>query len=197
MSKLFCIWTYWQELSYRLCVCCGLMHNTYLYFPNQRTDEGITPPPSVPTVTHSPRGLSTPLENVPENPRMSNYTSSQGGKLVLPIVPARVRCIDTKAIIDTYAMLDPGNNATYCTEMSQLRSQRSTRRMDLTTIAQTRMPVESNVITLFVSDIYDTQEPCCISKVTVRPTFNMDLSGLSSCAELQKRRHLKLFNCQS
>ncbi|KAK3895047.1 hypothetical protein Pcinc_001215 [Petrolisthes cinctipes] len=172
---------------------CGLKHNTYLHFPNQRTDEGTTPPPSVPTVTHAPRVTFTPPENAPESQRVSNYASSQGGKLALPIVPARVRCIDTNAIIDTYAMLDPGTNATYCTEelCHKLGARGVIRRMELTTIAQTRMPVESNVITLFVSDIYDSQEPCCISEVTVRPTLNIDLSGLSSRVELLKWQHLK------
>ncbi len=55
-------------------------------------------------------------ENISVPPRMINYARSQGGKLALPIVPARVRCTDTETVIDTYAMLDPGTNATYCTE---------------------------------------------------------------------------------
>ncbi|KAK8399203.1 hypothetical protein O3P69_003370 [Scylla paramamosain] len=66
-----------------------------------------------------------------------------------------------------------------------------TRQMELTTITQTRMPVESTVITLFVSDIHNKQEPCCIPEVTVRPSLNIDLSGLSSCVELQKWPHLQ------
>ncbi|XP_063889342.1 uncharacterized protein LOC135116063 [Scylla paramamosain] len=53
------------------------------------------------------------------------------------------------------------------------------------------MPVESTVITLFVSDIHNKQEPCCIPEVTVRPSLNIDLSGLSSCVELQKWPHLQ------
>ncbi|KAK4324775.1 hypothetical protein Pmani_004615 [Petrolisthes manimaculis] len=172
---------------------CGLKHNTYLHFPNQRTDGNTTSPTWVPAVTYAPRVNSTPPENATERQRVSNYASSQGGKLALPIVPARVRCIDTNAIIDTYAMLDPGTNATYCTEelCHKLGARGVTRRMELTTIAQTRMPVESNVITLFVSDIYDSQEPCCISEVTVRPMLNIDLSGLSSRVELLKWQHLK------
>lgn len=169
---------------------CGLKHNTYLHFPNQKTDEGTLPPLRVPTET--PIVTATPPENTSENSRVSNYASCRGEKLALPIVPARVRCIDTNAIIDTYAMLDPGTNATYCTEelCHKLGATGVTRRMELTTIAQTRMPVESNVITLFVSDIYDNQEPYCISEVTVRPTLNIDLSGLSTHVELQKWQHL-------
>ncbi len=141
---------------------------------------------------HTPVFTPTP-ENISVPPRMINYARSQGGKLALPIVPARVRCTNTKIVIDTYAMLDPGTNATYCTEelCDKLGAKGMTRQMELTTITQTRMPVESTVITLFVSDIHNKQEPCCMPEVTVRPSLNIDLSGLSSCVKLQKWPHLE------
>lgn len=41
-----------------------------------------------------------------------------------------------------------------------------------------------------MSDIYDSQEPYCLSEVTVRLTLNIDLSDLSTRIELQKWRHL-------
>ncbi|KAK8393533.1 hypothetical protein O3P69_006699 [Scylla paramamosain] len=40
-------------------------------------------------------------------------------------------------------------------------------------------------------NIHNKQEPCCIPEVTVRPSLNIDLSGLSSCVELQKWPHLQ------
>ncbi|KAK8403949.1 hypothetical protein O3P69_000183 [Scylla paramamosain] len=51
-------------------------------------------------------------------------------------------------------------NTTYCTEelCDKLRAKGMTRQMELTTITQTRMPVESTVITLFVSDIHNKQD---------------------------------------
>ncbi len=169
---------------------CGLKHNTYLHLPNRKPDEDTNV--QAPTVPHTPVFTPTP-ENISVPPRMINYARSQGGKLALPIVPARVRCTDTETVIDTYAMLDPGTNATYCTEelCDKLGAKGMTRHMELTTITQTRMPVESTVITLFVSDIHNKQEPCCIPEVTVRPSLNIDLSGLSSCVELQKWPHLQ------
>ncbi|KAK3882373.1 hypothetical protein Pcinc_013239 [Petrolisthes cinctipes] len=63
--------------------------------------------------------------------------------------------------------------------------------MEFTTIAQTRMPVESTVIALLVLDVSDTQKPCCIPEVDVRPTLNIDLSGLASKVEIQKWPHLQ------
>ena len=35
---------------------------------------------------------------------------------LLCILLCYVRCIDSKRYIDTYVMLDPGTNASYCTE---------------------------------------------------------------------------------
>ncbi|KAK3878728.1 hypothetical protein Pcinc_016675 [Petrolisthes cinctipes] len=52
------------------------------------------------------------------------------------------------------------------------------------------MPVESTVIALLVSDVSDTQKPCCKPEVAVRPTLNIDLSGLASKVEIQKWPHL-------
>lgn len=77
---------------------CGLKHNTYLHIPNKRTVEDTTSqvPATVQTITET-----SPSENPSVNPRVSNYASSHGGKLALPIVLARVRCMDTKEIIDT------------------------------------------------------------------------------------------------
>ncbi|KAK8396591.1 hypothetical protein O3P69_004931 [Scylla paramamosain] len=171
----------------------GLKHNTYLHLPNRKPDEDTNV--QAPTVPHTPVFTPTP-ENISVPLRMINYVRSQGGKLALPIVPARVRCTDTETVIDTYAMLDPGTNATYCTEelCDKLGAKGMTRQMEPTTITQTRMPVESSVITLFVSDIHNKQEPCCIPEVTVKPSLNIDLSGLSSCVELQ---NLQIQNLQN
>lgn len=135
---------------------------------------------------------STP-QNATVNTRVSNFASSQCGKLALTIVPATVRCLDTSTIVDTYARLGSGTNTTYCTEelFEKLGVRGVTRQMELTTTAQTKLPIESTVTTLLVSDISDTQEPCCIPEVAVRPILNIDLSGLSSCVEIQMWPHLK------
>ncbi|XP_042889909.1 uncharacterized protein LOC122264893 [Penaeus japonicus] len=172
---------------------CGKKHNNYLHLPSRRPDGGDTTleTPHVPVTVTS--AMSQIPQNPNVNPRVSNFICSHGGKLALPIVPARVRCLDTSAIVDTYAMLDPGTNTTYCSEelCGMLRARGVTRHMELTTIAQTRMPVESTIITLLVTDLGDTQEPYCIPEVTVRPTLNIDLSGLSNRVEIQRWPHLK------
>lgn len=115
-------------------------------------------------------------------PRVSNFACNQNGNLALPTVPGRVRCLDASTIIDTNVMLDPGTNATYCTEelCEMLGARGVIRHMELTTIDQTRLPIESTIITLLISDLHDTENSYCIPEVTVRPMLNIELSGLSS-----------------
>ncbi|XP_042886949.1 uncharacterized protein LOC122262840 [Penaeus japonicus] len=172
---------------------CGKKHSNYLHLPSRRPDEGDATPetPNVPVTVTS--AMSHIPQNPSVNPRVSNFVCSQGGKLAQPILPARVRCLDTSAIVDTYAMFDPGTNTTYCSEQlcGKLIARGVTRHMELATIAQTRMPVETTIITLLVTDLGDTQEPYCIPEVTIRPTLNIDLSGLSNRVEIQRWPHLK------
>ena len=180
---------------------CRRKHSKYLHISSKKAEADAN-------VQEAPPQISAPGTQVPVaathatndtsvnnfvNPRVSNFACRQGGRLALPIVPARVRCRDTNVVVDTYALLGPGTNTTYCTEdlREKLGTRGVTRHLELTTIAQTRLPMDSTVITLLVSDLDDTQEPFCIQEVAVRPTLNLDLSGLSSQLDIEKWPHLK------
>lgn len=87
-----------------------------------------------------------------------------------------------QAIFHTCAMLESGTNAYYTEELlDKLGTRVVAPELEVTTIAQTRMLVKSTAVILFVSDIDDAQEPCCISDVT---EVNIDLSGLLKRVEL-------------
>ena len=102
----------------------GRKHSKYLHISSKKAEADAN-------VQEAPPQMSAPGTQVPVaathatndtsvinfvNPRVSNFACRQGGRLALPIVPARVRCQDTNVVVDTYALLDPGTNTTYCTE---------------------------------------------------------------------------------
>ena len=52
------------------------------------------------------------------------------------------------------------------------------------------MPIKSTLITLLVSDMDEREELKKITNVTVRPSLNIDLSGLASRCDLDQWHHL-------
>ncbi|XP_014663229.1 PREDICTED: uncharacterized protein LOC106805948 [Priapulus caudatus] len=178
---------------------CGQKHSKFLHIPARRpdSDEGGTPvrtynPNTSQNLPLTP-AIPAQMSVAPPRNQVSNFVRAQGGKLALPIVPARVRCLDSNRYVDTYAMLDPGTNATYCTEAlcNSVGAKGAVRHLELTTIAQARVQMDSTVITLLVSDLNETESPRCIPEVTVRPTLNIDLSSLSSQVDLERWPHLR------
>ncbi|KAK3869282.1 hypothetical protein Pcinc_025391 [Petrolisthes cinctipes] len=81
---------------------CGMKHSKYLHLPNRRPYGNDTTPE---TATQMPGAATLKVNDAPRDlsviPRVSNFVSNQCGKLALPIVPAKVRCLDTSTIIDT------------------------------------------------------------------------------------------------
>ena len=88
--------------------------------------------------------------------------------------------------------MDPGTNATYCTEelRKNLGAKGKIHQTELTTITQTRMLIKSTMVTLLVSDIDDHEEIRTIADVAVRPSLNIDLSGLANRIDLDQWPHL-------
>jgi hypothetical protein len=181
---------------------CGKKHSKFLHIPTRRpnpNEEG-TPVQTSNTTTSPNLSLTsvspTQVSATHTRTQVSNFIQAQGGKLALPIVPARVRCLDSNHYVDTYAMLDPGTNSTYCTEAlrESIGARGTVRHLELTTIAQTRLQIDSTVITLLVSDLDETEPPRCIPDVTVRPTLNIDLSSLSNQIDLERWPHLRNLN---
>lgn len=197
---------------------CGMKHSRYLHMPIKKSDAtesarettSFTFTPSTPNfipqnsvaptqaftsqVPSTQLSTFTPtLQNPVLDSRTSLFACSQGGKLALPIVPARVRCPQTSAYVDTYALLDPATNSTYCTEelCMKLGARGVRHQMELTTLTDKRMPVETSVVTLLVCDLEDKLEPFCIPECTVRSSLNIDLSNRTNSVEIQRWPHLK------
>jgi transposase InsO family protein len=192
---------------------CGQKHSKFLHFPARKVlnpDENTTTSTTMPTTSTAPGSTcttqtamspaaqaftpttTTPMTPTNGNTHVSNFVRTQGGKLALPIVPAKVWCPGSDHYIDTYAMLDPGTNATYCTEAlrQSVGANGTVRHLELTTIAQKQVPIDTTVISLLVSNLSGTEPPRYIPEVTVRPTLNIDLSSLTSRVDIQRWSHL-------
>ena len=173
---------------------CGRKHSKFLHLPDRRyNDSSRSTPIPQPTPAVSTPQKQPPTSNGACNIQMSNFADSRGGKIAMPIVPARVRCPESNKFIDTYAMLDPGTNGTYCSEDLQqyLGAKGKVHQTEVTTITQSRMPIKSTLITLLVSDVSEEEEPRLIRNVAVRPSLNIDLSGLANRCDLDQWPHLK------
>ncbi|XP_013402959.1 uncharacterized protein LOC106168462 [Lingula anatina] len=163
---------------------CGKKHSKFLHFPTRNLSQSDQVVPGVPQPSN--QGMPAVV------PQISNFANSSEGKLALPIVPARVRSPNSDTYVDTYAMLDTGTNATYCTEelFKRLGATGNKRHIELTTISQERLQIETTVTTLLVSDVQDSKNPLKVPEVTVRPGLNIDLSGLANKGELRHWPHL-------
>jgi len=117
MSKALCINCFAKGHIGKTCprsfVCnisgCGLKHK-FLHMPT-RLQVGYVDNTgnSIPV---SDQNISTTSSSITTK-QSSHYVRTCGGKLAIPIVPARVWHPGSDVYIDTYAMLDPGSNATY------------------------------------------------------------------------------------
>ncbi len=170
---------------------CTVKHSKFLHMPKSTESQGRVRAP----------GGSTPSEGevpaaTPETPvRSSNFARGSTGKVALPIVPARVRIPNSHTYVDTYALLDPGTDSTYCTEglSKHLGAVGETQRLELNTLTQASMGFNAQLVTLVVSNLEDT-ERCLIPEVTVYPDLNISIDSKAEHVELQRWPHLKDLN---
>ena len=169
---------------------CGLKHNKYLHMLNRLSSNNSdviavsTPQVEQSVVSKS----SSTAANI-----SSHFVRTCGGKLAMPIVPARVWCSNSDNYIDTYAMLDSGSNATYCSEAlcDQLGAQGTMHHLELTTLTQSKMSVDTKIVNLFISNVDGVSDFTCNVEATVRPSLNIDLVGKSTPVDIERWSHLR------
>ena len=177
---------------------CTSKHNKFLHMPRGAGGErqAGTPPgntSSQTTLTDS----KTPTEegaaqSAPADVRSSNFARGTTGKVALPIVPVRVRVPNSDAYEDTYALLDPGTDSTYCSELlrEKLGAVGQTQKLELNTLTQASVGVEAQVVALIVSNLEET-ERSLIPEVTVFPKLNIAMESKADRIDIQKWPHLK------
>ena len=141
---------------------CGLKHSKFLHLkprlPAHDTEVQINAATDTPAVSNqqmSPTALSfQPSQPVPGS---SHFTHSHRRKLAMPIVAARVWNPESGVYRDTYALLDPGSNGTYCTSslQEQLGVRGTAHSMELTTLTATKMHLNTTVVTQDIMNMND------------------------------------------
>ena len=163
---------------------CGLKHSKFLHL-SAKPQESITKTQMKPAQENS--------GEVATMQQSSHYVRSNGGKLAVPIVVARVWCPNTYSYVDVYAMLDQGSNYTYCTEelSRYVGAKGFASSFELTTLTQEKMNIESAVVNLSVSKMKDSMGPNYTIEATVLPKLNIDLTGRSTQVDVERWPHLK------
>lgn len=77
-----------------------------------------------------------------------DVTGAGGSHINLPLVPVKVKCIQTLKVVKTYAFLDSGSNTTFCTTelLQQPGVQGRETTLSLTTLQQYDRAIKTNVI---------------------------------------------------
>ena len=174
---------------------CGLKHSKFLHLkprqPAHDTEAQIQATTSTPAVSNqqiSPTAV--PFQPSQPVPGSSHFTHSHKGKLAMPIVAARVWNPESGVYKDTYALLDPGSNGTYCASSLQeeLGVKGTARSMELTTLTANKMHLNTTVVTLDITSM--NNETRYTVKAFVRPDLNVNTSGISTQLDIDKWSHL-------
>ena len=185
---------------------CTVKHSKFLHMPRsaenqqQARNPGTLRGPPDRNQTTAPAeqtpSVAGAIQATPETPaRSSSFAGGGSGKVSLPIVPARVRIPNSRTYVDTYALLDPGTDSTYCTEdlSKRLGAIGETQRLELNTLTQAGMEFDAQLVTLVVSNLADT-ERCLIPEVTVYPDLHISIDSKAERVELQRWPHLMDLN---
>ena len=126
---------------------CGKKHSKFLHLPTR--NERDTSPKTV----LGPAVQFPPATNVLQ----SNFIKAKNGKVALPIVAARVRG-ENSALIDIYALIDPGGTNCYCTDKlaKLVGARRQNCLSELTTIEQKQVIIKSEVVNFQIANLEDT-----------------------------------------
>ncbi|XP_038058753.1 uncharacterized protein LOC119730035 [Patiria miniata] len=170
---------------------CGLKHTKFLHLLRSGnstcTDTGNNPSTSLsaeapPFVNTSP-GTSGNVT--------CNITGAGVGKVVLPIVPVKVRGKGSTDFITTYALLDTGSTQTFCAEALArelgIHGRRDT--VKLTTLDDHNTLVDTFVVDLEVTDVND-ENLLVMSNVMTRPNICVNSDCLVTQEEISSWPHL-------
>ena len=128
------------------CQACSLKHPSMLHFAKQeKSDKENTDEDKVEDGTIENTTVSSALVTI--NSETTTCTGA-GDDCILAIVPVQVKLKKGSKIVETYAFMDPGSSATFCTNTlaSQLNIQGRRTELDLTTMSP-KIRVESYILT--------------------------------------------------
>lgn len=128
----------------------------------------------------------------------TNSIPNQKTKMVLPVVPVKVRLTNSDEYVETYALLDSGSTSTFCTDslLQRLQARGKKSRIKLTTLGSTNEIDTVIVDNLNVSDIDDNKSihlPAVLSRPNI-PVSKEEIptqEDVDRWPQLQERLHLE------
>jgi hypothetical protein len=177
---------------------CGLKHTKFLHLPRAR--DGTFPGGTSIATDSTNQSMSAPRQAESSSESVSNasanyssdITGAGTGKVVLPIVPVKVRAKGSSSFVKTYALLDSGSTHSFCSEAltRKLGVFGSRDTISLTTLDQTQIITNTHVVSLEVADLDDNTH-IDMTSVLTRPKLNVSSSHIVEQEELEKWTHLR------
>ena len=180
---------------------CNFKHSRYLHLNKEEAPRAMNAPagttvgPQFPQTTSGTVSRPTPRTTSSSMGRNStvscSFTTAKEVKVALPVVPVPVRCPTSQTSVITYALLDPGSTATFCSSslVERLAATQQNETLNLRTLSGEET-VETTYINLQASDL-DGQLSVNLKKVYVRPHMSVGLSSLVSREDLKRWQHLE------
>ncbi|KAK0133432.1 hypothetical protein N1851_031063 [Merluccius polli] len=127
------------------CTICNRLHPTALHIGKVEQNKGVE---KQETPKETNKGEPKKVNTGQLSLKACNHTGAGEDQYLMSIVPVKVKSNKGSAVIQTYAFLDPGSSATFCTDklMQQLNVQGKITNILLCTMGQERT-VATNVIT--------------------------------------------------
>ena len=172
---------------------CGLKHTKFLHLlqPKSTTvsNAGSRPP--------SLSADAVPFVSTSAAPQTSGNvtcttTGAGVGKVVLPIVPVKVKAEGSSKFITTYALLDTGSTQTFCSKAltKALGILGTLNSVNITTLDNYNTPTDTFLVNLEVTDI-NNENLVVMRNVLTRPRICVDIDHLVTREEMAAWPHLQ------
>lgn len=172
-----------------VCQICQRKHPTLLHIDNGNSKKQILPNPNF-----------TEPKETPVNSALVSAARAAGAsrECALAIVSVQVKVAKGSKIIKTYAFLDPGSSATFCTEnlMNQLNAKGRRTEILLRTMGQER-PVKSYELTGLEVGSLNGGVYIDLPKVYIQPKMPVSEENLLTHHDLEKWPYLKEIELKS
>jgi len=173
---------------------CQGNHSSFLHPPSvQNTPhDSQTSPTTTSTEVSQPSSqdvLSAYVNGSNEN--VSQRASDQTVAIGLAVLPVKVKAPGCNRIVETYAFLDTGSNASFCSvELAkQLHLSGQQRTLTLTTMEKENSKAESHVVSLEVLDL-EEENMVELPFVFTRPKLPVSTESIASQADINRWPHL-------
>ena len=172
----------------------GVLHNSIQEFEMKRVIANETKGDEVKALKPSKNEGSHEEKRNSEGTKFTGWINKNGAERSakgLPIVPVKVKCKGSPKVIETYALLDSGSTASFCSESLQkdLKLHGKDCQIQVATVNGISNTYSTVVSTI---DVFDVKENFCVSvDVFSIKCLNISKDSIGSQEDIEKWPHLK------